>query len=688
MPKGKSNEVEQLVATWILRALLRPRAFSKFTSRHNWEDEDVLRAIGLEHLIDSDISRRELKKELSLRLRELESSPVVRQELFFRNVGRLARMIGLSESEREILIFSLLLRDEEGLRTATEQIGDISINRLFDELAVILKLKLSQVRKAFQRGGPLCSSGLLQLDRRSSMSIYQRLEPLDGLSGVLQDPNEEVESMLSLYFHRAPQPRLSRSDYGHVESDIDVLYPFLANALKSGISGVNILVYGPPGTGKTELARLIARDLGVRLYEVSNEDEDGDALTESRRFRSYLLCQRLFSRCRDCLILFDEVEDVFPASESFFGLTRKSGNHKGWTNRLLETNPVPGIWITNQVEQIDPAFVRRFDVVLEVPVPPRQVRRKILEKILSGLPVSNGYVEEMAGNEYLAPAHIEKAVKVTRLAGISDEKGIESALCRLIDNTHKAMGFQRVQAQQKQRFNHFNIRFTNADFDLESLIHACNMQPDARVCLYGPPGSGKTAFVHYLAGRLDRCVLLKRASDILGPFVGQTEHGLASMFREASEEGAILLLDEADSFLQERTRAHHSWEVTQVNELLVQMESFDGLFFCCTNLLETLDGAVFRRFDLKIRLDYLRSDQAFELFCAVLKESGISLEESENKWWQTKMATLAELTPGDFMAAKRRMQLTGLSPSAEQLFDGLRAECAMKAKSRKHRAGF
>jgi len=51
------------------------------------------------------------------------------------------------------------------------------------------------------------------------------------------------------------------------------------------------------------------------------------------------------------------------------------------------------------------------------------------------------------------------------------------------------------------------------------------------------------------------------------------------------------------------------------------MESYDGLFLCCTDLMETLDGAVFRRFDVKIRLDYLESDHAFDLFCVVLEES-------------------------------------------------------------------
>jgi len=214
MPTGRLDEVESLVGTWTLRALLRPQAFRTISYRKNWEDEDVLRAVCFEHLIGRDISESELKKQLSLQLKKFEASPARREGVSFRDVERLAGMIGLSESEKEILIFSILLGDEGALSRATSHIGDLTINRLFEELSVILKLKPPQVQKAFQREEPLCSSGLLQLNRRSSMRISQRLEPLDGLSRALLDPNENIESMLSLYFDKAPAPRLSRSD-GH-----------------------------------------------------------------------------------------------------------------------------------------------------------------------------------------------------------------------------------------------------------------------------------------------------------------------------------------------------------------------------------------------------------------------------------------------------------------------------------------
>jgi SpoVK/Ycf46/Vps4 family AAA+-type ATPase len=84
-------------------------------------------------------------------------------------------------------------------------------------------------------------------------------------------------------------------------------------------------------------------------------------------------------------------------------------------------------------------------------------------------------------------------------------------------------------------------------------------------------------------------------------YVGGTEHNIREAFAQAAHEDAILLLDEADSFFIDRTRAQRSWETSQTNELLTQMESHHGILICCTNLLESLDHAVLRRFAWKVR---------------------------------------------------------------------------------------
>ncbi|MFH1147103.1 MAG: AAA family ATPase [Pseudomonadota bacterium] len=70
---------------------------------------------------------------------------------------------------------------------------------------------------------------------------------------------------------------------------------------------------------------------------------------------------------------------------------------------------------------------------------------------------------------------------------------------------------------------------------------------------------------------------------------------MGDAFDEARRDRAILFLDEADTFFINRESAHRSWEVSQTNELLTQMEKHRGILICCTNLLVTLDKAAMRR---------------------------------------------------------------------------------------------
>ena len=93
----------------------------------------------------------------------------------------------------------------------------------------------------------------------------------------------------------------------------------------------------------------------------------------------------------------------------------------------------------------------------------------------------------------------------------------------------------------------------------------------ARLLFSGPPGTGKTAYARYLAERLNLSIQQKRASDLLSPFVGMTESNIAEAFATAEREGALLLIDEADSLFIDRRTACASWERSQTNELLTRM---------------------------------------------------------------------------------------------------------------------
>ncbi|MEI2625957.1 MAG: AAA family ATPase [Giesbergeria sp.] len=70
-------------------------------------------------------------------------------------------------------------------------------------------------------------------------------------------------------------------------------------------------------------------------------------------------------------------------------------------------------------------------------------------------------------------------------------------------------------------------------------------------------------------------------------WVGGNEKNIARHSMQAEQDGCrCLLIDEVDSFLQDRRGAQRGWEVSLVNEMLTQMESFPGVFIASTNLMD------------------------------------------------------------------------------------------------------
>ncbi|MBM4362765.1 MAG: AAA family ATPase, partial [Deltaproteobacteria bacterium] len=224
----------------------------------------------------------------------------------------------------------------------------------------------------------------------------------------------------------------------------------------------------------------------------------------------------------------------------------------------------------------------------------------------------------------------------------------------------------------------FDLSLVNATPALDRVVAGLAERRRGTLCLHGPPGTGKTAFVRHLADQLGTPLRAHRASDLLDMYVGQTEKRLAEAFAEAEREGAVLFLDEADSFLQRRSGAARSWEVTQVNELLVQIESFGGIFACSTNLMESLDPASLRRFALKIRFSPLTAAQRLTLFERTLggADSREGLPRPDDL--TARLGRIPGLAAGDFAAVVRRARILGLELDAEGLLAELLDECRYK----------
>ena len=512
---------------------------------------------------------------------------------------------------------------------------------------------------------------------------------MDGLSEVLQEPQQDMMDMLRDYFQATGNSSLKSDDFEHVHKDYSLISKYLAKTADKKVTGINILIHGIPGTGKTEIVKTLANDLGFTLYEISVDDRDDHVLTGNRRFSAYQLCQKILSRQEKTIILFDEVEDVFPG-DSFnpYSIKTHEDRRKAWINRLLENNPVPAIWVSNNIDQIDNSFIRRFDFVFKLDNPPKNIRANILNKHFSKLAVSEQWIENVAENSNIAPALVSRAARVASMLdeGNNNVAETENNLEHIMGNTLGAMGYSEKVREKHNIALSYRVDALNPDIDIQELLEGLKHAPHGRFCLYGPPGTGKTEFGRYVAKALQKPLLIKRASDLFGPYVGTTEKNIANMYKQAQSEDAVLLLDEADSFLRDRKYARQSWEVTQVNEMLTQMEAHDGIFICSTNLADNLDSASLRRFDFKIHFDYLRPDQSWILFQQILKDNGAAL--SSKKSWKSKLSSYHNLTPGDFATVVRQNRLCKEPMDAGLLLAGLSRESDFKQTDKSTGIGF
>lgn len=686
---GVQKSFRPVLRLWALRLLLDLDGFRYVMDQNRITDSFSLSMLGMDDVLD--MGDASLKDRLDALWRQRKTmmamAPrVPRTSTLGKNIAWLAKTLSLTAVESDIVSFLALAQQNVGLERLLEKFGALRTSEVHMVLATVLGHPTEEIATALHHAARLTRSNLVWIQGADKWSWSLKLGLLAGIGDLLALEHADPFDMFASNFRRPSSGHLDLAGYPHLEQDLRVLTPYLRQSLLKGHSGVNILFYGPPGTGKTELAKALAKAVGAPLFEVASEDRNGNPIKGEARFGAFQLAQGVLGGDPRPVLLFDEVEDVFQAEEDGLGLsrTRRSGR-KAWVNHLLSQNAIPAIWVTNVVAAIDPAYLRRFDYVLEVGVPPRSVRANILEQYTNDFQVTPGWQTKVADQECLTPAAIERAAKVTRVV-ISDQPELhaEGVMSQLLNNGLALLGEARMPSAQNQSEPPYRHDLVNADLDLGAVALGLKGSGAGRLCLYGPPGTGKTAWGRHLAQVLDRPLHIHRGSDLLSAYVGETEAKMARMFRMAEAEGALLLLDEADSFFRDRTTTDmRGWEVTQVNEMLTQTESYRGIFVASTNLMDRIDAATLRRFDLKIRFGFMTPDQTVAMLTNCLGVLGLHRDSKA----EMDIQSLRNLTPGDYANVMRQSRLEPVT-TAREFVVRLSRECSLKSGPPRRPIGF
>lgn len=577
-----------------------------------------------------------------------------------KNMEYLVHIFRLSKEERAVVYFLSAMQNNELLQECVREFG-ADLEEEEDTLTMVAGLPKGLGNSLLNQEAPLMRLGILFRTRyRGNLNLSSWVQ--EFIFSLHKNDAARYKALIGV-----PVPskdELTAKDFAYVEA-AKLAMRLMKQARHT--KGFNILLYGTPGTGKSSFAQVLAQSAKLNLYPVGvcNNGEEEKNYRLQQLYRKQFLLKTVKNTC----LLLDEGEDIFSSLE-----TRTS---KVEINNLLENNEVPVIWTTNKIHRMDPAYIRRFTLAVCFEKPPVEMRQKIWNKYLSAnkITYTKGDTLALAKKYEVQPSMIAGAAQAARMA-----KGGLPTVQEHLSFMIQALNGGRKNPEEEKTNIRFYPALIHADMDLQALTTQLTRlgRLNFSLCLYGASGTGKSAYARYLADKLGLEVVQRRASDLISCYVGETEQNIAKAFAQAREDKSLLIFDEADSFLRDRSTAARSWEVSSVNEMLTWMDSHPYPFICTTNLMESLDPASLRRFSFKVKYNFLTSQQVKEAFDYFF---GIKIALAET-------AGLDKLTPGDFTLVKNKAEILGTSTQFSAVKEMLETEQKLKHNAYGNGIGF
>lgn len=141
-----------------------------------------------------------------------------------------------------------------------------------------------------------------------------------------------------------------------------------------------------------------------------------------------------------------------------------------------------------------------------------------------------------------------------------------------------------------------------------------------KILLYGPPGTGKTTLGFYIAKKLGLPTRYVKVTDVMSSRLGETMKNISDVFHSSGKE--VIFIDEFDAFAKTRLDNNDVGELKRIVNSIIQTLDFSAhnkIVIVATNLVETIDPAILRRFSFKIEVGILNEIDKKDFFTYFIK---------------------------------------------------------------------
>ncbi|HWE04976.1 MAG TPA: ATP-binding protein [Tepidisphaeraceae bacterium] len=271
-------------------------------------------------------------------------------------------------------------------------------------------------------------------------------------------------------------------------------------------------------------------------------------------------------------------------------------------------------------------------IAIESPMPERQTRRRLWRQALHG---ATQYADELAHHFRMTSGNIMRSAVLAKgqalLEGRNDVTPCDVRLgTRALHG--QVLDTLAVRLETTGDWSHLAVA-DETDHELKGLESRCRnrerlhdavgaalssqVNAGVRALFSGPSGTGKTMAARILSSVLEKDLYRLDLSAVVNKYIGETEKQLGQVFSAVEELDVILLIDEGDALLTQRTAVTSSndrYANLETNYLLQRLEAFGGIVVITTNAGDRIDSAFRRRIDVTVEFRAPSATERWEVW--------------------------------------------------------------------------